>query len=576
MNKKIKFISLILIISMIINILLVIIIPNKSYSSISADIEGINNTKYPGIKERIKLLQSKYPNWDFKILYTGIDWNQVISSEYTGHGSSPKNLVYKTSNYQGEWICAICGDRVYDSGNWRCASEQAIRYMMDPRNSLNASDVFQFEKIVNKESDINVLKSMTNGSFLSGHEQGIINAARNNNISAYFIAARLLQEQGKSGTVVTAGKGYKGQYVGYYNAFNIAASGNTTEQILLNELAYAKKKGWTTLDASIDGGISFLATQYVQKGQDTLYLQKFDVEATNGLYSNQYMQNILGAQNEGMTLRNAYITMNLMSSKHEFVIPVYENMPNEACRRPNENGTSSTDVDFVKVNVDTSLRIRNAPNGNTTIGWLYKDEIVTRIEKATSKIAGTYWDKVKKSDGTIGYSARETYDNEKEYKLYLVPINENNGGNNPGNNSENSSGSSSGKQPVNTSKLKVDENNKLLIVSPDAIAGDILEAFGGPTKITRADGSYLNGEQDLATTGFIVDDRYIVVKKGDCSGDGKVDSSDALMILQYSVGNLNMEEKFVKASKINNDEKIDSSDALQILQYSVGLQNIEI
>ena len=223
--------------------------------SFSTDIEAINTSKYPGIKEKIKSLQSQYPNWKFKILYTGLDWNDVISNEFSGHGKSPKNLVYKSSNYQGEWICPICGDRGYDNGSWRCASEQAIRYMMDPRNSMNASDIFQFEELTNSGSDINTLRTMTNGTFLSGHEQGIIDASNNNNVNAYYIVARLIQEQGTSGTVLTSGSGYNGQNAGYYNAFNIAASGNSTAEILTNALAYAKKKGWTTLEKSIDGGI---------------------------------------------------------------------------------------------------------------------------------------------------------------------------------------------------------------------------------------------------------------------------------------------------------------------------------
>lgn len=445
MNQMKKIISLILILTIQINILISIIIQNKTYAvtqSFSRDIEAINDSKYPGIKDRIKLLQSKYPNWKFKILYTGLDWNEVISNEYTGHGDKPKNLVYKTSNYQGKWICAICGDKKYDNGNWRCSSEEAIKYMIDPRNSINASDVFQFEELTNSGYDINVLKSMTNGTFLSGHEQGIINASNNNNINAYYIVARLIQEQGKTGTVLTTGKGYNGKNAGYYNAFNIAASGNTTEEILSNALEYAKKKGWTSLDKSIDGGISFLSKQYIQKGQNTLYLQKFDVEATNGLYSNQYMQNILAAQSEGTTLRNTYININSMSSTHTFIIPVYENMPKEACSRPDTNGTSVIESDVVKVNVEETLRIRNSPNGNTTVGWLYKNEIVTRLEKATSKVNGTYWDKIKKSDGTVGYAARETYENESKYKLYLVPVNgnddtNNNNNTNNGNNSSN-------------------------------------------------------------------------------------------------------------------------------------------
>lgn len=560
MNKTIKIISLILILTILASILISIIIQHKTYAvtqSFNTDIENIDETKYPGIKERIKLLQSKYPNWKFKLLYTGLDWNEVIISEYAGHGASPKNLICKNSNYQGAWICSICGDKKYDNGNWRCASEQAIKYMMDPRNSINESDIFQFEELTNSGCDINILKSMTRGTFLSGHEQGIIDASNNNNVNAYYIAARLIQEQGQSGTVLTAGDGYNGQYVGYYNAFNIAASGNTTPEILTNALAYAQKKGWTSLDESINGGISFLATQYIQKGQNTLYLQKFDVEATNGLYSNQYMQNVLAAQSEGTTLRDTYINMNTMSSSHTFIIPVYENMPQDVCSRPDTNGTSSTDIDVVKVNVDESLRLRNNPNGTTTVGWLYKNEIVTRLEKATSKVGGTYWDKIKKSDGTIGYAARETYENEANYKLYLVPINENN--------------------YSNTSKAKIDENNKIITVTPDAIAKDILEVFGGSAKITKADGSFLNDGTDLVATGFIVEDKYTVIKKGDCSGDGKVDTAD-LLTIQKQLLNISKipEGAKLKAADINNDGKIDTADLLAVQKKLLKISDIQI
>lgn len=565
MNKKIKIISLILILTILINTLISIISKSETYAvtqRFSTDIESIDTSKYPGIKERIKQLQSQYPNWNFKILYTGLDWNEVISNEYTGHGSSPKNLVYKTSNYQGEWICAICGEKGYDNGNWKCASEQAIKYMMDPRNSLNTSDIFQFEELTNSGCDINTLKTMTNGTFLSGHEQGIINAANNNNVNAYYIVARLIQEQGKSGTVLTSGSGYNGQYVGYYNAFNIAASGNSTAEILTNALAYAQKKGWTSLDASIDGGISFLAKQYIQKGQNTLYLQKFDVEATNGLYSNQYMQNILAAQSEGTTLRNTYINMNTMSSSHTFIIPVYENMPSEPCSRPDTNGTSTIESDLVKVNVDSTLRIRNSPNGSTTVGWLYKDEIVTRLEKATSKVAGTYWDKVQKSDGTTGYAARETYESESSYKLYLVPINDS------GSNNDNNTNDSTPTEPVDTSKVKVDKENKIITVTPDVIANDILEAYGGSVKITKADGSYLpNGENELIATGFIVEDKYTVVKKGDCNGDGKITSSDYVLIKNHIMGTSTLEGANKKASDYNGDGNVTSSDYVLIKNY---------
>lgn len=498
MGKVAKIISPILLLTILINIIITILIHKNTYAvtqNISTNIEGLDNSKYPGIKDKIKQLQNKYPNWKFKILYTDLDWNTVIANEFTGHGTSPKNLIQKTQNYQGAWICPMCGDTKYDNGSWRCASEQAIKYMMDPRNSLNESDIFQFEELTNAGCDLNVLKSMTKGTFLAGHEQGIINAANTNNVNPYYIAARLIQEQGVKGTELTSGSGYNGQYVGYYNAFNIAASGNTTAEILINALKYAEKKGWTTLETSINGGISFLAKQYIQKGQNTLYLQKFDVEATNGLYSNQYMQNLLAAQNEGSTLRNTYINMNSMYSSHTFIIPVYENMPQNNCTRPDTNGSSIIESDLVKVNVDSSIRIRNSPNGSTTVGWLYKNEIVTRLEKATSKVNGTYWDKVKKSDGTIGYTARETYENEANYKLYLVPIN--------------------GEFSDNTNK-------------PNIIKGDV----NRDGKITSSD--YVLIKNHIMGIKLLDD---ISKEYADYNCDGKITSSDYVLIKNYIMNN---------------------------------------
>ena len=567
-----KMLASIIILTMITYILSSILIQNKSLAvtqSTSTDINSIDSSKYPGIKEKIQALQKKYPNWKFKILYTGLDFNEVIANEYTGHGKSPKNLIYKSANYQGAWICSICKERIYDNGNWRCASEEAIKYMMDPRNSINESDIFQFEELTKTETDINTIKNMTTGIFLAGYEQAIIDTSNSNNVNACYIVARLIQEQGKTGTVLTSGKGYNGQYVGYYNAFNRGASGNSTEAILLNGLATAQKYGWTSLEKSISGGIDFIANQYIHKGQNNLYLQKFDVETTNGLYSNQYMQNLMAAENEGLTLKNTYINTNSMSSAHTFIIPVYENMPKADCARPSTNGTSNVTTDLVRVNVNSTLRIRNTANGNTTVGWLYKDEFVTRLEKATTKVNGTYWDKIKKADGTTGYVARETYENESDYKLYLVPISEDSGNNN--NNSNNNN------KPTNTSKVKINEENKTIMVVPNAIANDILESFGGTAKITKADGNYLNGSQDTVATGYKVEDKYTVIKKGDCNGDGYVNTGDTYM-LKCVVLNLKKfeNENYKKAADVNNDNELNTGDTFLLKKQVLGLANIEL
>lgn len=477
-------------------------IANASTQQISDDINGIDTNQYPGIKEKIQQLKARYPNWNFKILYTNLSWDDVISNEYQGHGASPRNLIYNQTNYRGNWICSICGDRPYDNGNWRCASESAIAYMMDPRNSLNSSDIFQFEELTANSSDINIVRNMTKGTFLQGHEQGIVDIANKNGVNSYYIVARLIQEQGKNGSTLVSGS------TGYYNAFNIGASGNTSSEIIANGLAYAQRKGWDTLEKSIDGGIGFVTDQYIKKGQNTLYLQKFNV-TDSGTYWRQYQQNLMAAQKEGETLRNTYINTNSYNSSHTFIIPVYKNMPVEPVARPDgSNQAPAATVDLVKVNVDSSLKIRKTPEDSTAIGWLWKDEIVTRLEKATTKINGTYWDKIRKSDGTVGYTARETFDYESKYKLYLVPVNENN--NQSGNGNENSNGSTPGTP-----------------TAPDFIKGDVDK----DNQITANDyamiKNYIMGAHSLN------DEEK---QRADYDGDNAVTANDYALIKNYIMG----------------------------------------
>ena len=233
----------------------------------STDIAGINTSKYPGIKEKIDSLKKEHPNWNFKILYTGISWEEAISNEYTGHGSSPKNLVPDSTSYSGDWVCSICGNKSYDSGNWKCASESAIEYMMDPRASLNSSDIFQFLQLSYDSNGYSkeVINSMLKGSFLDDDKyiNTILNSCKTYNVNPYYIAARIIQEQGKGGSVLVKGNGYNGQYIGYYNVFNIGATGSGKEKVILNGFKKAQSAGWTSMEKSLDGGIKMIAGSYI-------------------------------------------------------------------------------------------------------------------------------------------------------------------------------------------------------------------------------------------------------------------------------------------------------------------------
>lgn len=554
--------------------------------TISSNINSMDDSKYPGIKAQIQKLQKAHPCWNFKILYTGIDWNTVIANEYVGHGKSPRNLVpANRSNYAGDWICAVCGNHTYDSGAWVCASETAIKYMMDPRNSINESDVFQFQELTYDGYDKTTVNSMVKGTFLDTDsiKTAIQKASKESNISPYYIIARIIQEQGTYGTTLTKGKGYNNEYVGYYNVFNIGATGSGKSNIIKNGFKRAQKEGWTTLEQSIIGGSALIAKDYIARGQNTLYLQKFDVDnKDNSLYYHQYMQNILAAQKEGETLRKTYNTVNTLNGKYNFVIPVYENMPSITSARPTTITTTKLTTDIVRVNVTNSIVLRDSANGKKKNVYLYKDEIVTRIEKAKEKVNGTYWDKVMKSDGTTGYVARETYDTEANYKKYLVEIvsettantaNNTTNTTNATTNTTTNTTTSTTIPATSNSKIKVDANTKIVTIVPNATVSDLIKLLGESIKIT--DENKVLSKNDRISTNNKINGNYIIAKLGDLNGDGKVDTADLLTMQKHllSISKIKNNVK-VKSADINRDGKIDTADLLKIQKKLLGISDI--
>ena len=305
---------------------------SKKQKYVIYDGENLNETKYPGYRERIDSLLAEHPNWSFTLFYTKLDWNEVIKNE--GHVDGrvyPLNLIPETSDYPDDWRCEKDKDKRFDNGTWMCASNKAIEYKMDPRNILNEENIFQFKELnyVEGAQNIDGLKEITDGTFLEGDSisNAIIEAGKNANLDPYFIASRLIQEQGRDGTTMSKGYEYNGVIV--YNPFNINAIGNSSNEILENAGKYAYEKRWDSLEKAIIGGIDYMKVGYINEGQNTLYLKKFDVVKKEGLYNHQYMQNLLAPTSEANNMKSIYEISNTVDSKLNFIIPLYENMPEE-------------------------------------------------------------------------------------------------------------------------------------------------------------------------------------------------------------------------------------------------------
>ena len=135
-----------------------------------------------------------------------------------------------------------------------------------------------------------------------------------------------------------------------------------------------------------------------------MYLQKFDVDSSDGtLYYFQYMQNVSAALTEGTSVRSAYEQLGLINSSIEFIIPVYENMPQTICKEPADAGIVTQNI---KVK-GTGVSIRNGASISATkIATVNTGDTLLRIEVASTMNGGYYWDKVVLPDGTKGYMAR--------------------------------------------------------------------------------------------------------------------------------------------------------------------------
>ena len=331
---------------------------------------NIDETKYPGYKEKIQNLIDKHPNWNFELLYTGLKFDDVVAGEYKVHS---RNLV--PTSYGGEWICSVCGTTLYDSG-WYCASEKAIAYYMDPRNFLDETNVFQFQNLnsyLNGVCSLEGVKSKVSGTFLQNYANDIDTACRNKNVNSYYIVSRLLQEQGNSGTII--GRGMDGgDGKTYYNPFNIGASGNGWAEICKNALATAKSYGWDTMEKAIEGGIDFCKRNWLENYQNTLYQNKFDIDTRNGtaLYEHQYMQNLMGAYSEKMNTT-------------AYAMPV--------------NNSEISPIN-VKVTANGGLYLRESANTSSKqLRLIPQGTVILSVQRGIN----SNWQKVITEDGVIGY-----------------------------------------------------------------------------------------------------------------------------------------------------------------------------
>ena len=266
---------------------------------------------------------------------------------------------------------------------------------------VRATDYAKIKNYIMNSTPITVKEVKENEATTISYADIIMRAAEESGISPYSIAIKIIQEVGRKGSNSVSGT-YPG-YEGYYNFFNIGAydSGNAIE----NGLKYAKDKGWNSQDTAIIEGAKYMSDSYINVGQNTAYFYKFDViDGKNGTFWHQYMTNVQDPSSQAKNLYNTYTKNNMLDISLNFIIPVYDNMP-DVCSMP---GTIDPKAETSYYVNGTGVHIRSGIGvGTASIGTLAKNEIVTVLELNSGEADGYTWAKITRANGTTGYVANK-------------------------------------------------------------------------------------------------------------------------------------------------------------------------
>lgn len=586
------------------------IINNVEYTE-DADFESYLTAQgFPeSYKNALRNLHTQYPKWTFVADHLNYDWEDAVNNQ----SIVGRSLVQNTSI--SSWKSTDVGAYDYNTGTWYgfdgsawvAASREMVAYSMDPRNFLDSSSVFQFEKLA-YDSNTHILsgvESTVQGTFMDNvhisddnggsitYSQAILNAAMITGVSPYHLASRIVQEMGATGGSGSISGAYPG-YEGLYNYFNQGAYAHDGRSAVVNGLRYARNQGWTTRYRSICGGASHIGSSYINAGQNTLYYEKFDYIGTP--YTHQYMTNIQAPDSEAVTVAKGYSEEMRKSLNLVFVIPVFKNMPEVACPKPTGDGSPNNVLSTLKIN-DYSLT-------PTFSKFVYEYDLIVSKDVSEIKITTETLDpsatvkgagKVALVEGSNTIIIAVTAPN-GDVRNYTINIFRGESSDTTTTTPENSEtttvtpevvpGEVEGTFTVTTEKFVVDETNAIVTgVNPGTKAIDMLGAMTpseGELYVLKSDGTINDGTVSTGNQLLLVNaegkeaKRYNIVVYGDVDGDGLVSSMDLLYIKRHILGIKSLDGLYLLAG--DSDRKNDgvtSTDLLYVKRHVLEISTIQ-
>lgn len=558
-------------------------------------------------RSQLQALHAKYPNWKFEAQITNLTWDEVIK----GESALGKNLVHESAD--SSWKSTQTGAydweknewKEFDSGGWVAASTEIIKYYMDPRNFLDSTNIFQFIKQSYNASALNAtqlaqkkadLTNMVKGTYLAGACDGstyvdvIMNVAASTKVCPFTLASMMIQEQGTDGSGRSISGTVSG-YEGYYNYLNIGAyKTDRFSSAVVRGLWYAKGgddnstsygRPWNTRTKAITGGALYYGNNFVNVGQDTLYLKKFNVQGSN-LYGHQYMTNVAGAASEGVHMSKAY-DAKAREAGLIFKIPVYKNLPATVSVKPSGNDNPNYMLKSLSVSgysltptfsmYETSYSLI-VPNNVSSI------TVSAQAASSTTTVSGTGTKNLNVGTNAVTVTTKAQNDSSRTYTISVVRQAAGNTGG-----GTNNGGTTVVTPSVSSSTYKVNGNSTITgITSFPVKASDFTKKFAvtnGSVKITNSNGTAETGNVGTGDQVRVYDSAgalkftYNVVIYGDTNGDGKINAQDLLTIQKNNIKVKVLGQVYLTAADVNRDGKVNARDLLMVQKNNIKIQTIQ-
>ncbi len=553
-------------------------------------------------KAALTALHQLHPSWNFIAYETDLDWTAVQKLENRlGWSYINDGIISHYSTAGGSYDWETDTYFVKEGSNWYQAHPDMVAFFMDPRNFLNENDIFQFELLAFSPASQTeeAIALMLDGTFMEGkttmnlagaevsYARAFLDAANNAGVSAFHLVARCIQEVGWGGSSCSLGT-YPG-YEGYYNFFNIGAYTGAKDGMI-----YAKNNGWNTPYKAILAGGDFISSNYIARGQNTPYFQKYNVVEKNNVAGHQYMTNVAAARSEGRIQKNKYIDLGMLETGFTFSIPVYKNMPASVCAAPAPAGSPNNYLKSLNIegySLTPTFDFYDCLNNGRTAYALRIQGNVSSINVSASPVSKSATLSghlgnipIMAGDNTIVISCTAA---NGSVRNFTVTVTLEGTGSAEGPPSyipptppapSNPSGTPSGWNPPYAIQGTV-----LTGLTPGTEIGAFINSLGlfgaASAQITDQNGVAVSGTM---RTGLILNYfdgfttvQYRIVIYGDVNGDSSIDAIDLLLVRKNLLGLVALSDTAHKASDVNRDGAVDAIDLLLVRKALLGLTSIQ-